>query len=583
MRQQVPGITIDSWSTRDMDDAIWVERQPEGWLVKVSIADVEEFVGVDTAQDDRAWDRVATQYYATGNSPMLDRALSEGTLSLWPDEAKKTLTVDFEVNLSGDVTSAKVYPSICVSQARLDYDKVPGIKAEEGHPQHGVIVAALELAFLLLQKRRDSGAMVAYDLATGWVLTEDGYLKQMKHRDETVGYILIQELMVATNAVVANYALANDIPVLFRNHTPLKALPDRQEVIAQLEAAFTSPVSSLELEQRRLQLVMGKAQYGATLKGHYGLNLPAYLHFTSPIRRYADLVVHRQIKAFLNQTELPYSQADLEAEGQRINARLLEIQTERAAASKAQADRRADRVSDDERKLDGLRPKDFERVCKLQTRSEGDPSTAFAANYLLRLSEGRVPLVCQTQVLVGAPETEAWKPLRQAILDRLGTSLGDVASLLTQASAIFDWPEIGIEATVFGVGAPQYVAKARLQIKGRLLLVGGPAQAGSLKVARARAILNVLATLYGLTPPSTPKPSAPDPKALEGQNVVSVLNEYCLVNHIPLPVYEYVNSGTPTSPKFTCTCSAVETTGTGEGTSKQRAKEEAARNILNQL
>lgn len=563
-----------------MDDAIWVERRPSGWFVQVSIADVAEAVCVDTAQDDRAWDRVATQYYGTGNSPMLDRHLSEDTLSLWPNQAKRTVTVEFEVDLEGVASEPRVYTSVCVSQARLNYDQVPGIKTDAEHPQHGVIVAALELAFLLLQKRRAAGAMVAYDLATGWVLTEDGYLKQLTQSDDTIGYVLVQEMMIAANAAVANYALANEVPVLFRNHTPIKALPDRQEILAQLEAAFTSPISSVEFEQRKLQLVMGRAQYGATLKGHYGLNLPAYLHFTSPIRRYADLVVHRQIKAHLMQAELPYSQADLELEGEHINTRLLEIQTERSAASKAKAEGQATRVQDDERKLDGLRPKEFERVCKVQTRSGEDPSEAFVSNFLLRLSEGRVPLVCQTHVLVGAPETEAWKPMRQAILDRLGANLGDVVSIFHQASSIFAWPEPGIEATVFGEKATQYVAKARLQLGDRPLYVGSPIQAGSLKVARARACLSVFATLYGLNEPTIPKPAPPD---LKSQNVVSELNEYCQANHLPPPVYEYARSGSAQDLKFICTCKAVNIVGMGEGHSKQRAKEEAARSVLSQF
>ena len=128
-RRKVQGITIDSEQTRDIDDAIWIEAQADGWWhILVSIADVGEAVPPGSNLDLRAKDMVVTKYFASGNSPMLPRHFAEDELSLWPNKERKTLTVDLAVKATEmDVVKFDIYPSTLTSYGRVTYDKIPGL------------------------------------------------------------------------------------------------------------------------------------------------------------------------------------------------------------------------------------------------------------------------------------------------------------------------------------------------------------------------------------------------------------------------------------------------------------------------
>lgn len=235
-------VTIDNQRTRDMDDAIFVHESAEGWTVRVAISDVSQVVTPGSVLDFQARNLGATQYFATGNSPMLPHRLSEDELSLRPFKNRKALVVEILLSPELEILSTRITLEKVMSLAKLNYSEIHEIVDNSEHPHSQLIQVALKLSKGLLTKRRAQGALVFYDLNTGWVTTEDGSLKQLKNRLDTVGYILIQELMILTNVAVALYAVEKDIPMLFRNHEAKIAAPSHEVLLQQISDAVRTPV-----------------------------------------------------------------------------------------------------------------------------------------------------------------------------------------------------------------------------------------------------------------------------------------------------------------------------------------------------
>ena len=304
MEDMIKGVTIDDTATRDMDDAVWAEPSGDGWHVVVMIADVTKLVPFHSGIDQLAMARVETRYYASGNSPMLPRRLADQELSLWPGKPKDVLVIDMVLGDDLGILETKLSRGTMVSEAKLSDSEIPGILSDKGHPQHAVIERMSRLASGLMARRRNRGALVFYDLKRGLVTGEEGSLRQLRRREDTIGYVIIQELMILANMAVAEYTVKNDIPILYRNHTARSAAPEREDLMKLLESTAVVPVENLAAIRHTTHMMFNKAEYGAAIMGHFGLNLAAYTHFTSPIRRYADLVNHRQIRAHVNNRAL---------------------------------------------------------------------------------------------------------------------------------------------------------------------------------------------------------------------------------------------------------------------------------------
>jgi ribonuclease R len=322
----VPTITVDAPSTRDIDDAIAVLPADESGALRilVSIADVSEHVTVGSALDAAARERATSVYLAGRVLPMLPDALSADALSLLPGVDRHTLTVELRLDPEGQVTAIDLYESLIRSLGRVSYSELAEyLDGGRGGPALEPVRAALPWlrtadARLELYRMRRGGVQHAQDESRIVFDEESGAPAAVEATRLTSAHRLIERFMVAANEAVARWLHDRGVPALYRVHpepspeavsdlalaarhfgfepgfarrlTPLSLLAfDRQLSGAPCEAALRSV----------LLRSLGPARYTTAAESHFGLAAPLYLHFTSPIRRYADLAVHRLIKAYL--------------------------------------------------------------------------------------------------------------------------------------------------------------------------------------------------------------------------------------------------------------------------------------------
>lgn len=586
-------ITIDDTRTRDMDDAVDVLHTDTGWIVRVSIADAAKLVPPGSDLDKTSRERGATQYFATGNSPMLPRDLAEWRLSLFPQKVRPSLNVEITLDREANVTARTVELGEVVSEAKLSYAEIPGILEQEDHPFHDSIRAAKNLALGLLHKRREAGALIFYDLNKGWVTAEDGTLKKMKRREDTIGYVIIQELMILTNCTIAQYMAEQGIPTLFRNHEAKQAAPAREALMQEIVALLDAPVVDLESLQKQNHLMFNRAEYGVQNIGHYGLNEKAYLHFSSPIRRYADLIVHQQLRAHLKGRPLPHTEEGLGAVAAHLNAL---NQAQRDQAKQRYVERSEDRARQNitARRLDGLSAKDFERALKVEIRSGEPPSDSLVEAWTHRLDQNTIPNLCLTEVLM--LDHEGWDVLREAAVEALDERPADAVAVLHQAQTL-GWgaPNFDIQQ-----GGPPHLPtfSARAQVvagqKAFEAKVTCPS-GGSSRLVRQRAAVELLrnialrkegeqetVVIQGTS--TSPPPVAKQVKAEDpNKNPISLLAEMSQAKKVPAAVYDYAMAGPPHAPIVTCTATFMGQTVQAVAAKKQDAKTAAAKALVGKL
>lgn len=324
-------VTIDGADARDFDDAIGVEALPGGWLLRVAIADVSHYVRPRTALDTEALARGNSWYFPASVEPMLPPALSNGLCSLNPDANRLCLTAEVRFDRRGLPVDARFFPAVMRSAARLTYEETEAalVRREpaacarlKDRPRGEEVFAMLEEAFRLyeaLHAARTARGSLDFDLPEArYDLTPDGRLAGIGRRERLTSHRLIEECMLAANEAVARFlggtAQEAAVPFLYRVHPRpdaerLEALFDSLKAIApellppRPDAAALQGIlhGVRETEQEflinRLCLrAMPQARYQPWNEGHFGLASPAYCHFTSPIRRYADLLVHRALR-----------------------------------------------------------------------------------------------------------------------------------------------------------------------------------------------------------------------------------------------------------------------------------------------
>ncbi|MDR3021861.1 MAG: ribonuclease R [Clostridiales bacterium] len=315
-------IAIDSEDTKDIDDAVSVVKTERGFLLYVHIADVAHYVEQNSQLDKEAERRGTSVYFAGSVLPMLPKPLSNGICSLNPDVDRLTLTVMIDIDSKGDILKSAIYQSV-IKAKQLTYSQVTSILNGSTDRQFDtfrpMINDMAELTKILAKKRIDRGS-IDFDLhESKIVLDKDGNVVDIFKRPREYSHKIVEEFMLMANQVVAKTFLKLKTPFVFRVHLA----PDQKkmenllyflksfgltihgdmgdikpkniaDMLSSIPANIAAPVNNITLKSQM------KATYESKNKGHFGLALAHYCHFTSPIRRYPDLMIHRIIKAHLN-------------------------------------------------------------------------------------------------------------------------------------------------------------------------------------------------------------------------------------------------------------------------------------------
>ena len=322
--------TVDGEKARDFDDAVALKRLKNGkYKLWVSIADVSHYVREGSGLDGEAYRRGTSVYFPERALPMLPPQISNGICSLNPLEDRLTMTVEMDFDEDGSLRKTDFFPSIIHSQARLTYTLVKKVVEDESQPPGVSPALAKDLQAMaglcrLIRARRMAKGSIDFDLPEPEVVLDvQGRIEEIVRADRHIGHQMIEEFMIAANESVARFLAEREAPALNRVHEPPEAakIEAFAEFLAHLGYSF--PVKEKiqpGIFQRILNGVRGKAEekpvnylllrsmkqarYLEKALGHFALGKKHYLHFTSPIRRYPDLVVHRILKEVLESGSL---------------------------------------------------------------------------------------------------------------------------------------------------------------------------------------------------------------------------------------------------------------------------------------
>ncbi|XMB72001.1 ribonuclease R [Mycoplasmatota bacterium WC30] len=325
--------TIDGEYTKDIDDAISIKKlKNNNYLLGVHIADVSHYVQEDSILDKSAYERGTSVYLANSVIPMLPRELSNGICSLNPRVDRLTLSCEMEITSKGEVINYEIYPSVINSNYKMTYTNVNKILkgdpklSEEYKDIKPEIMIMGELQKILYAVRERMGSINFETIEPKFIFDDSGNITELKVREREDAEKLIEEFMLVANQVVATHIFNLKLPFIYRIHE----LPNQDKlsnIIGFLERLGYSEGLDDNTTQFNLQNIlknvegtlyekvvstlllrsMSKARYGRENLGHYGLAFDNYTHFTSPIRRYPDLIVHRFLRRYLFDNNRAYN------------------------------------------------------------------------------------------------------------------------------------------------------------------------------------------------------------------------------------------------------------------------------------
>ncbi len=321
--RSLPLVTIDGEDARDFDDAVYAEKLSSGnWKLWVAIADVSYYVEPNSALDNEAHQRGTSVYFPSQVIPMLPEALSNGLCSLNPEVDRLCMVCEMVINSSGELESYQFHQAVMNSKARLTYTDVAAMLVDNDtslRQKYSAIFPNLETMydlFKIMLKTRDKRGAIDFAMTeTQFIFDDNRKLKSIIPRERNDAHRLIEEFMVAANVAAARFLLSQQIPTLYRVHEAPseEKLAGLREFLGELGLSIgggsePTPAHYAELlnkakqrpDAHLIQTVMlrslKQAVYSPDNAGHFGLALDAYAHFTSPIRRYPDLLVHRAIR-----------------------------------------------------------------------------------------------------------------------------------------------------------------------------------------------------------------------------------------------------------------------------------------------
>lgn len=320
--RNLPFVTIDGADARDFDDAVYCEKQGVGWRLFVAVADVSHYVQPGSALDDEALNRGTSVYFPNRVIPMLPEILSNELCSLKPEVDRLCLVCEMHLNNKGTVKRYEFHNAVMCSAARLTYEDMSGIVVDANtklRDKHKNLLGALDelyQLFILMHKNREKQGLLDFDSTESEMIFDDkGAVQSIQPLLRNDAHRLIEEFMLAANVAAAEYLLEKAIPILFRNHdTPKQEkLTNLRELLGELGLTLTGGEDPDATDYAKLIKLISKredahmiktvllrslplAVYSSENLGHFGLAFDAYTHFTSPIRRYPDLLVHRAIR-----------------------------------------------------------------------------------------------------------------------------------------------------------------------------------------------------------------------------------------------------------------------------------------------
>lgn len=366
--RHLPFVTIDGEDARDFDDAVYCEtKRSGGWRLFVAIADVSHYVAPNSALDCEAQKRGNSVYFPNHVVPMLPEILSNGLCSLNPLVDRLCMVCEMTVSKAGRISGYRFYEAVMHSKARLTYTEVGKILSEQGRSRSKIraeykpLLSDIDELYSLFQclhmARIKRGAIEFETTETRMEFDESRKIQRIVPVHRNDAHRLIEECMLAANVCSAKFLESHDIPALFRVHEPPKAdkfellqgflaelglsMPSREKALptdyqALMEQAKGRP--DVNLIQTVMLRSMNQAVYQSVNQGHFGLAYGAYTHFTSPIRRYPDLLVHRAIRSVIRSTResprvrrvdgakpiktaaiFPYTSVDMDAFGEQCS------------------------------------------------------------------------------------------------------------------------------------------------------------------------------------------------------------------------------------------------------------------------
>lgn len=412
-------VMIDDPASRDLDDAIVVEAMPAGgWRAVVYVAGVAGAVTPGSATDHTARKRVTSVYRPGRVFPMLgDRAERAATLTVDADREVLAVAMRFTADGKRDgsvsVDRCTLGSGSCV---RLPYADVAAVVDDSGHRWNREVRAIHELAVALRAQRTAAGGFAFYDLTRGYAATEDGRITLIPLGQRTIGYVMVEELMIAAGTAVADWCVDHDIPILFRNHRTSLLSVEGVDLATDIAASLHDP-DLFEQLRERVNRSFGKATYDATPRGHHGLRVSAYAHVTSPLRRYPDLVSQQMLWAHLAGQRLPYSHKQLMDIAEHVNGFVAAQQHRREEYFLEQKRREAVRGIV-ERNYAALDAGQWRRMFEVMTQN--DPVDGIADELIRRLD---AQILVANDVARIAAAGPAWTAVRQAVFPKVRARL----------------------------------------------------------------------------------------------------------------------------------------------------------------
>jgi len=319
-------VTIDGKDSRDFDDAVWAApdtdpKNPGGWHIIVAIADVAHYVRPGSVLDKEAYERGTSVYFPDRVIPMLPAVLSNGLCSLNPHEDRACVAVHIWIDAEGQKKKEKFVQALMRSSARMTYEEVQTIHESQDHPRQD-IVSPLYGAFRALEKGRITRGTLEIEGVEPYIIFDDkGFVKDLIHRERLDSHRLIEEFMILANVAAAETLEKAKMPCMYRIHDvpDLEKIEEVRRLLSHLKINYRGPLKTPQDLTALLMSVKGtphqsivnelvlrsqsQAVYSPNNIGHFGLNLEHYAHFTSPIRRYADVLIHRSLLAVLGYKE----------------------------------------------------------------------------------------------------------------------------------------------------------------------------------------------------------------------------------------------------------------------------------------